>query len=113
MALQVTSTGRNDTVGDGVQLAESAQTVNTNAPPAGAAQLQAGANTIQVPSGFTVQSATLYAPTGSANSKTVKGIAGDAGLGPWTSDWIKVPVTAGGTFVIQSAGPEMIKIVWG
>ncbi len=88
------------------------QTTNTNAPPPGAAALQAGANTITVPAGFTVNSAKLYPPPSSANNKTIKGISGDTGLSNWTSDWVKVPVSGMASFVINSAGSEEIKIVW-
>jgi hypothetical protein len=82
-----------------------------NAAQEGSAQLSAGNNTILVPSGFTVQGVWVFAPTGSTNVKTFKGIAGDTGL---SSTWGGVfGVTAGGSFVIQSTtSGETVTLIW-
>lgn len=86
---------------------------NSNAPPPGGAQLQPGSNTIQVPSGFTVQCCTIKPPTGSTNAKAVMGNSADVGLTGWTACPLIVPCVAGGTFVINSAGSETLEMLWG
>ena len=105
-----------NTLGSGGQplMQDSQQTTptNTNAPPPSSAQLVAGSITILVPTGYTVSRCTMLPPSASANAKTVKGISGDTGLSGWTTGSITVPVVAGGSFVVVSAGTETLQIGW-
>ena len=91
-----------------------APAANTNAPPPGAAQLTAGANTVLVPSGYTVVGCVIFPPAASVNSKTLKGVTGDTGITGWSNSPLIVPATAGGTFVIQNVGGavETCSLLW-
>lgn len=84
---------------------------NTNCPPPTFAALSAGNNTVTVPSGFTVNQATIFPPPASTNTKVYKGVSGDTGF-TGTFQAVQVPVAAGGTFVINSVGSETVQIVY-
>lgn len=99
--------------GDVFQL--SAELTNTSAAPTGGLALQAGNVTVQAPAaatGCVVNGIALKAPANSTNVKTIKGIAGDTGVGPWTAGPVVIPCAAGATFVIVSTSPELIEGAW-
>lgn len=112
MALQNTLTIAAVITGQNDAEYPSQQTINTNAPPIGAAQLQAGDNQIVVPGGFTVGSVWIKPPPNSANNKKVRTIIGDTGSPVFTTSPIVYPVTAGGSFYINSAGQETVELIW-
>jgi hypothetical protein len=112
MALQVVLTVAAVTTGQGDAETPSLQTINSNAPPKNAAGLLAGNNTIQVPSGYTVGSCWIKPPLNSANAKTVKAIPADTGSATFTNQPIIYPVAPGGTFIINSAGPETVELIF-
>lgn len=84
---------------------------NINAPPPTLQQLSAGNNTVTVPTGFTVNGCMVIPPSGSSNSKTYRGIAGDTGF-TGTSQQVLVPLTSMANFVINSTGSETVQLVW-
>ena len=113
MAKTATTTDQTIISGDEITLATYArvQAANANAPPPTSVSLSAGNNTVTVPSGFTVNVVKVFPPSGSSNTKTYKGVTGDTGF-VGTSQVVTLPVTAGGTFVINSTGGEVVDLVY-
>ena len=102
----------------GISLAPSPSGValptNVNAAPPQPVSLVAGFQTVACPSiasGYMVTGfCVIPVLPGSTNAKTLKGVAGDAGV-PFTT-FVAAGAVAGGSFVILSAGAENCVIVW-
>lgn len=109
---QVTLTVSAVTTGKGDGSYPSSQTINANAPKDGATNLNAGDNTIIVPSGFTVGSVWVKSDTASTNAKTYRKTVTDTQSAPFTFQPMIFPVAAGGSFIINSAGAEEVELFW-
>lgn len=86
---------------------------NTSAPYGGPipVALSSGNNTLTPPA--TAQGVMIIPPTGSAITKTLKGIAGDTGilLNNALPTVLSLPV-GGGAFVINASNSETITVLW-
>lgn len=73
--------------------------------------LTAGANTLTPPAG--TRGLIIIGPTGSVNTKTLKGITGDTGIPIDPAGVTILALPSGpGTLVITSGGTETITIYW-
>jgi len=113
MAKSVTSTIAYSLSGDGFSgPIFNLATVNGTGIAPGSITLAAGANTVTVPA--TAVGVTIVPPAGSANAKTLKGIAGDTGilLNPAVPTSLAFTAAGVATFVINSAGTETVALLW-
>lgn len=92
----------------------------TNAtPPATPVQTLTTVNggsglTVTAPAG-TVNGCLIVPPSGSAVSKTFKGVTGDVGIGGTygnPASWVFISVTAGNAFNIAANGVETLTFIW-
>src|SRR5215831_11143666 len=76
--------------------------------------LASGANTITVPSGATVVSVTIVPPAGNTAALTLKGIAGDTGIGLHPTDPMTIALAPTvTTFVLNAAATVTgIRFIW-
>lgn len=86
---------------------------NAAAAPPSTFLLANGANTILLPTGYTVNGVMVKPPNGSVVTKTSKGIAGDTGI-PRQPAYAWVETFAAGTvsFVITAGGAETLRLIW-
>ncbi len=113
MAKSVTSTIAYSLTGDGFSgPIFNLATVNATGIAPGAVTLAGGANTVTVPP--TAVGVTVVPPAGSANAKTIKGIAGDTGILMHPAVPFSLSFTAASVanFVINSAGVETLALLW-
>jgi hypothetical protein len=93
------------------------QNATPTAVPVQTLTLAAGNNTIIAPAGC-VNGIWVIPPAGSANAKIFKGASGDTGIGGGgggnnnPASWAFFPVAAGGTLIINSAGVEVVTLVY-
>lgn len=75
--------------------------------------LSTGANTITVPTGFTVKAATIVPQEDNTVALILKGIAGDTGITISKTDPTSIAFeTAPANFVINAASAVTLRIVW-
>jgi hypothetical protein len=86
---------------------------NTSGLPPGSFTLAAGFNSIPVPA--TALGVTIVPPPGSTNTKTLKGVTGDTGIGVDPASPIVLKFTAAqiANIGITSGGVETLTLLWG
>lgn len=116
--IAVTGSVIGDGISESIGQVIAIQQVNPNAPGGVPVDfvLASGNNTVPVPTksqgglGWVM----IVCPSGSTIAKTLKGVAGDTGLGFGPNDFVLWGIPPGVTqFVIGSAGVETVQIYWG
>lgn len=100
-------------VSGAVDLASSS--TNTNAVDTGShyVSLSSGANTITVPTGFTVTGVTIFPPSGNTTAMTFKGVTGDTGVRLHNTIASQIGLDSSvATFCLTAGSAMTVRIAW-
>lgn len=93
--------------GDGLTYNEANPNTNINAPPPGSMLLSAGANTVNLPTGYTVNGVKIVPPVGNTVTLAYEG----RGMHP-TIEFCATFASGVSAFVLTAGGSVNVALVW-